>query len=113
MLSEFFCKFGKIIRSEEIRSAMRKKPSDFIRIYKFPWFDILLYLIFRHEKCTQSEISSYYASINRKKLRISKQAAFKAIHKVNPGVFPLLIRKFAEMFGNMNGLGTYLLAAVA
>ena len=86
---------------------MRKKPSDFIRIYKFPWFDILLYLIFRHEKCTQSEISSYYASNNRKKLRISKQAAFKAIHKVNPGVFPLLIRKFAEMFYNSSLVKTY------
>ena len=62
------------------------------------WFDVLFYLIFRHEKCTQSEISSYYSVINKKDLRISKQAAFKAIHKVNPAVFPLLIRKFAELF---------------
>ena len=77
---------------------MRKFPNVFVRIFKFPWFDVLFYLVFRHEKCTQSEISSYYSVINKKDLRISKQAAFKAIHKVNPAVFPLLIRKFAELF---------------
>ena len=91
-------KFGKVIRSEEIRLKMRKFPNVFVRIFKFPWFDVLFYLIFRHEKCTQSEISSYYSVINKKDLRISKQAAFKAIHKVNPAVFPLLIRKFAVLF---------------
>lgn len=77
---------------------MRKVPTAFTRVFKFPWFDVLLYLIFRHEKCTQSEISSYYSMINKKALRISKQAAFKAANKVNPAVFPLLIRKFAEGF---------------
>ena len=107
MLSEFFCRFGKVIRSEEIRSAMRKKATDFIRIFKFPWFDILLYLIFRHEKCTQSEISTYYSAIGKKDLRISKQAVFKAIRKVNPDVFPLLVRKFAELFYQSSLVKTY------
>ncbi|MBO5553998.1 MAG: hypothetical protein J5941_00595, partial [Solobacterium sp.] len=107
LLSKFFSAFGKVIRSEEIRSAMRKKPSNFTRIFKFPWFDVLLYLIFRHEKCTQSEISSYYSAISNKYLRISKQAAFKAIHKVHPRVFPLLIRKFAELFYQTDLVKTY------
>ena len=86
---------------------MRKKPSDFTRVFKFPWFDVLLYLIFRHEKCTQSELSSYYSAIDKKHLRISKQAAFKAIHKVKPGVFPVLIRKFAELFYRTPLVKTY------
>ena len=86
---------------------MRKKPSYFTRIFKFPWFDVLLYLIFRHEKCTQSEISSYYSVIGKESLRISKQAAFKAIHKVHPRVFPLLIRKFAELFYQTDLVKTY------
>ena len=107
MLSEFFSAFGKIILSEEIRSAIRKKPTDFIRKFKFPWFDVLLYLIFRHEKCTQSELSTYYATMGKRELRISKQAAFKAIKKVNPAVFPLLIRKFVELFYRSSLVKTY------
>ena len=95
------------MRTDEIRSAMRKKPSYFTRIFKFPWFDVLLYLIFRHEKCTQSEISSYYSAIGKENLRISKQATFKAIHKVHPRVFPLLIRKFAELFYQTDLVKTY------
>ena len=97
-LTAFFAEFGKLLRSEEIRSKTRKRLSDFVRIFKFPWYDVLLYLIFRDEKCTSSEISSYYSTIGKPDLRISKQAAFKAIKKVNPGVFPVLIRKFAELF---------------
>lgn len=106
-LSVFFVQFGKVIRSDETRSKMRKIPTAFTRIFKFPWFDILLYLIFRHEKCTQSEISSYYSAINKKNIRISRQAAFKAIHKVNPMVFPFLIRRFAELFYQTKIVKTY------
>ncbi len=76
----------------------RKYPNTFVRIYKFPWYDVLYYLIFRHEKCTQSELSTYYHRIGKPKLRISKQAAFKAIKKVRPDVFRALIRKFSELF---------------
>lgn len=97
-LSWFFLKFGSVIKSEEIRALTRKYPNTFVRIYKFPWYDVLYYLIFRHEKCTQSELSTYYSRIGKKKLRISKQAAFKAIKKVRPDVFRTLIRRFAELF---------------
>lgn len=97
-LSNLFRWFGNYLRSNDVRCQTRKSPRDFSRIYKFPWYDVLCYLIFRHEKCTQSEISSYYSSIGKPDLRISKQAAFKAVQKVRWEVFPLLIRKLAEKF---------------
>lgn len=97
-LSNLFRWFGNCLRSNEVRCQTRKSPRDFSRIYKFPWYDVLCYLIFRHEKCTQSEISSYYSSIGKPDLRISKQAAFKAVQKVRWEVFPILIRKLAEKF---------------
>lgn len=93
-LSVLFCKFGNYIRSEKVRSITRKHPNDFVRIFKFPWYDVLLYLIFRTEKCTQSELSKYYSSIGKSNLRISKQAAFKALKKVRPEVFKDLNHNF-------------------
>ncbi|MDO4416618.1 MAG: IS4 family transposase [Erysipelotrichaceae bacterium] len=106
-LAGFFRRFGEYIRSEEVRSLIRKFPTAFVRIYKFPWFDVIYYLIFRNENCTPSEISSYYADIGKKHLRISRQAAFKAIKKVRWQVFPALIRKFAELFYSSDIVKTY------
>lgn len=97
-LAAFFRKLGECIRSDEIRSQTRKFPNAFVRVFKFPWFDVLYYFIFRHASCTQSEISAFYADIGKPKLRISKQAVFKAVNKVRPEVFCVLIRKFAELF---------------
>lgn len=77
---------------------IKKKPQDFIRIYKFPFYDVLYFMIFRSEKCIPSEITKYYCAIGKSESRISKQAVFKAIKKVNPNVFPTLIHKFAELF---------------
>lgn len=77
---------------------IKKQPQDFTRVFKFPWYDALYFLIFRSEKCIPSEITKYYCDIGKPELRISKQAAFKAIKKVNPKVFPSLIHKFAEIF---------------
>lgn len=98
LLAAFFRKFGECIRSEKIRTAARKRPQDFTRIYKFPWFDVIYYYIFRHEKCTSAEVTSYYASIGKPDLCVSKQAVFKAAHKVRPEVFSILIRRFAQLF---------------
>ena len=97
-ISSLFRRFGDCIRSDSIRSQTRKSPNTFVRIFKFPWYDVLYYLIFRHEKCTQSELSAYYAAIGKPELRISKQAAFKAVKKVRWQIFPILIRKLAELF---------------
>ena len=106
-LSVLFCKFGNYIRSEKVRSITRKHPNDFVRIFKFPWYDVLLYLIFRTEKCTQSELSKYYSSIGKSNLRISKQAAFKALKKVRPEVFKDLNHNLAKFFYESDLVKTY------
>lgn len=106
-ISRLFVRFGDYIKSEEVRELCRKRPHDFTRIFKFPWFDILLYLIFRCKECVSSEISNYYSQINNNAMRISRQAAFKAIKKLNPRVFPALIKKFALLFYDSNLVKTY------
>ena len=97
-IAKLFSKFGAYIRSEEVRELCRKRSCDFIRIFKFPWFDILLYIIFRCKECVTSELSSYYTNIGWSEKRISRQAAFKALKKLNPRVFEPLIHKFTELF---------------
>lgn len=106
-ISTLFGKFGSYIRSNRVRHLIRKQPNDFVRVFKFPWYDVLLYLIFRTEKCTQSELSKYYSDIGRSNLRISKQAAFKALKKVNPNVFLDLIHNFARFFYESDLVKTY------
>ena len=93
-----FSWFGRFIKSDEVLSATRKFPNAFIRKFKFPWYDVLLFLIFHCQKCISSGLSRYYSDIGLSVLRISRQAAFKAIKKVNPSVFNLLISRLAERF---------------
>lgn len=93
-----FSWFGRFIKSEEIRVAARKFLNAFVRNYKFSWYDVLLFLIFRCRKCISSELSRYYSHIGLSQLRISRQAAFKAIKNVAPSVFKLLIHKLTERF---------------
>lgn len=114
-IAKLFRKFGAYIRSEEVRELCRKKSSDFTRIYKFPWFDILLYIIFRCKECVTTELSNYYAGIGWSENRVSRQAAFKALKKLNPRVFDPLIHKFTELFYKSTLVKTfrgYLLLAV-
>lgn len=107
LLSLLFRRFGAYVRSNKIRDLARKSPNDFSRIRKFPWYDVLFYLIFRCEKCTSSEISKYFSDIALPHLRISKQAAFKALKKVNPNVFLNLIHAFAVFFYDSALVKTY------
>ena len=114
-IAKLFRKFGAYIRSEEVRELCRKNPSDFTRVFKFPWFDILLYVIFRCKECVSSELSHYFAGIGSSEKRISRQAAFKALKKLNPRVFEPLIHKFTESFYRSSLVKTfkgYLLLAV-
>lgn len=97
-LSRFFRRFGDYIRSPVVRSLSRTKAGDFTRVYKFPWYDVILYLIFRSEKTSQGELSKYFSEIGRSDYQISRQAMFKAVRKLNPNVFIDLIHHFAEMF---------------
>lgn len=97
-LVKFFISFGRFIKSETVRSKIRKRSNDFTRKLKFPWYDVLYYLIFRNEKNTPAELTKYYSSIGKSDLRISRQAAFKAFKKVNPNVFYCLIEQFSKLF---------------
>lgn len=106
-VSSLFGKFAHYVRSEKVRSLTRKHPHDFTRTFKFPWFDVLFYLIFRSETCTQSELTKYFSIIDRSHLRISKQAAFKALKKVRPDVFLNLIHTFAYFFYQSDLVKTY------
>lgn len=74
------------------------QKGDFSRRRKFPWYDLLFYLIFRSEKTINSELTRYFADMGRSSERISKQALFKAAKKLNPEVFSDLILKFSELF---------------
>ncbi len=76
----------------------RKYPNTFVRNFKFPWYDVLLFLIFRHKECINSELSSFYSQTGLSDLRISRQATFKALKKVNPNVFVELIHQFSQRF---------------
>lgn len=114
-IAKLFRKFGAYIRSEEVRDLCRKKSSDFTRAYKFPWFDVLLYIIFRCKECVTTELSNYYAGIGLSEKRVSRQAAFKALKKLNPQVFDPLIHKFVELFYKsplVKTFRSYLLIAV-
>ncbi len=102
-----FSWFGRFIKSEEVRVATRKAPNYFVRKYKFPWYDVLLFLIFRCRKCIGSELSQYYSQLGLSQLRISRQAALKAIKKVDTSVFKLLIHKLAERFYQSDLVKTY------
>lgn len=54
-----------------------------------------------------SEPAKYYRSISKGDLRISRQAAFKVIKKVNPNIFHLLINEFSELFYKSNLVKTF------
>ena len=81
-IARLFSRFGNYIRSEELRSLCRSHASDFTRVYKFPWYDLILYMIFRSEKCVSSELSKYFNAIGKPENQISKQALFKAAKKL-------------------------------
>lgn len=98
IIAKLFSDFGKFIKSDTVKCKIKKHPNDFVREFKFPWYDVLYYLIFRNEKNTPSELTNYYSSIGKCEMRISRQAAFKALKKVNPDVFYCLIEQFSKMF---------------
>ena len=48
--SALFLRFSRYVCSDRICELIRKHPNNFIRAYKFPWYDVLFYLFFRSEK---------------------------------------------------------------
>jgi len=90
--------FGRYIRSEEVRSAAGRRTCDFTRVHKLPWYDMIMLMTFRNEKCIPSEMAGYYATIGKPDRRISRQAFHKAARKTNPEVFLRLVGYLAGRF---------------
>lgn len=106
-IAKLLISFNKFIKSSKVNNEIRKKSTDFIRKRKFVFYDVLHFLIFRSEKCIPAELTKFFCDIDKLKNRISRQAAFKALKKVNPNVFYLLIRKFSELFYSSDLVKTF------
>jgi len=76
--ADLFTEFSRYIQSGEVQSACVTQEGDFSRRRKFPWYDLLFYLIIRSEKTANSEMTRYFADMGRSSERIFKQALFKA-----------------------------------
>ena len=95
--------FTSLLSSEQIHTLSRTKPGDFTRKKgKMQLQRLLLYVIFRNCKDTNSELSRFYASIDRSVERPSRQATHKRLRSLNPDVWPCLSIKFAGLFYKCN-----------
>lgn len=95
--------FTSLLSSEQIHTLSRTKPGDFTRKKgKMQLQRLLLYVIFRNCKDTNSELSRFYASIDRSVERPSRQATHKRLRSLNPDVWPCLSIKFANIFYKCN-----------
>lgn len=88
--------FIKIAASDEIANAARTTVRGFTQPRKISLQDVLLFYTFRSCETTNKEISFLFSKLE--KTKVSKQGMFKALNKMNPEVFPLMIRRFAECF---------------
>ena len=82
----------QLLYSSEVFKAAQKTPRGFTQVRKITLQDVLLFMIFRHLNTLNQEISAFFGDLNRE--RVSRQAMFKAMLKVNPAVFRVLIRAF-------------------
>lgn len=97
--------FTDIIQSHEITNAAKTTTRGFTQTRKISLLDVLLFYTFRFAETTNKDISAFFSKLEKPK--VSKQAMFKALNKTNPAVFPLIIRKFAELFYSYNSHDTW------
>lgn len=74
----------------------RTTPRTFSLAERFTFEDAISYFMFRNGTVTNQDITTYFNYVD--KIPISKQGLFKALNKVNPAVFPAILRLFAEKF---------------
>lgn len=98
VLSNLLVQFNEVINSSLVRKLAGNKIQDFTRIRKMSYANLLYYLIFRDNKNTNTELTSFFMKLGVPKNRISKQALHKAVKKLNSNVFMYLINRFAELF---------------
>lgn len=74
----------------------RTTPRTFSQAKNFTFEDAISYLMFRNGTVTNQDIINHFNHVDKKP--ITKQGLFKALNKVNPDVFPVILRLFAEEF---------------
>lgn len=62
-LSKLLINFNTFIKSKKVNNEIRKRNTDFTRRRKFVFYDVLYFLIFRCEKCIQTELTKYFCDI--------------------------------------------------
>ena len=91
--------FTSLLSLEQVYVLSRNMPGDFTRKKgKMQLQRLLLYVIFRNCKDTNSELSRFYASIDCSGERPSRQATHKRLRSLNPDIWPFLSTKFSELF---------------
>lgn len=78
-LSQLFCDFNSIIKSDIVNMLCRKRKKDFTRNRNMNFYSVIYYFIFRNKTTTNAELTHFYSSIDKFEKRISKQALNKAI----------------------------------
>lgn len=98
-LADVLCKFNDVIKSDTAHQLCKTNISDFSRKRSMPFNLLTYFVIFRHEKTTNDELTEFSEDfIIPDADEITKQALNKAIKKLNPNAFVYLIHKFAEIF---------------
>ena len=106
-LSLLFCRYFLALEQPECISLGRKQRMDFTRKREMTFAKLIAFLIFRNGKHSNQDLTHFYSSLNQLHRRISKQALFKALRKVNPRVFRYLIQKFTQLFYQSDLVKTY------
>lgn len=98
VLADLLFQFNEVINTTIVRKLAAAHLSDFTRIRKMSYAHLIYYLVFRDNKNTNTELTSFFKKLGVPKNRISKQALHKAVKKLNPNVFSYLINRFATLF---------------
>lgn len=98
VIADILVEFNEIINSTIVQKLSATNIQDFTRIRKMSYANLIYYLIFRDNKNTNAELTSFFKKLGTPQNRISKQAYHKAVKKLNPNVFTYLINRFAELF---------------
>lgn len=106
-IGKFFKDFFVTLRQTECLEIGRKRPQDFSRNREMTFSKLITFLIFRNGKNSNQDLAHFYSSIHQSECMISKQALFKALHKVNPGVFDYLMNHFTQLFYQSDLVKTY------
>lgn len=108
-VTQVFMAFAAFLCTPEVCNLSRMNAGDFTRnVGKLPLSRCLLYLIFRNCKDTNSELSKFFASIDRNSERPSRQAVNKRLRRVNSAVWTCLSAKFTELVYGSSKLATKL-----